>query len=169
MASLMSQSLLTYVEEGNVPALKALLEKCRDVDERNEVRWLLWRSVSYFCFLVVEKIIRDCTNHLIYTFQFYFLLFAYLCADRARNIQCKHSHILHSNCFLSVLLSWKVGIHPFFENCFLVHRSSCVCFFSPCPSWIKPGIITILPLNPGFQARKPLLRNPIRSVFSNVV
>ncbi|NXW07568.1 KDIS Kinase, partial [Fregetta grallaria] len=36
MASLMSQSLLTYVEEGNVPALKALLEKCRDVDERNE-------------------------------------------------------------------------------------------------------------------------------------
>jgi len=26
------------VEEGNVPALKALLEKCRDVDERNEVR-----------------------------------------------------------------------------------------------------------------------------------
>ncbi|XP_053917614.1 kinase D-interacting substrate of 220 kDa isoform X5 [Cuculus canorus] len=37
MASLMSQSLLTYVEEGNVPALKALLEKCRDVDERNEL------------------------------------------------------------------------------------------------------------------------------------
>ncbi|XP_025892889.1 kinase D-interacting substrate of 220 kDa isoform X1 [Nothoprocta perdicaria] len=36
MASLMSQSLLTYVEEGNVPALKALLEKCKDVDERNE-------------------------------------------------------------------------------------------------------------------------------------
>ncbi|XP_064002423.1 kinase D-interacting substrate of 220 kDa isoform X3 [Pogoniulus pusillus] len=36
MASLMSQNLLTYVEEGNVPALKALLEKCRDVDERNE-------------------------------------------------------------------------------------------------------------------------------------
>lgn len=59
MASLMSQSLLTYVEEGNVPALKALLEKCRDVDERNEVRWLLWRSVSYFCFLVVERIIRE--------------------------------------------------------------------------------------------------------------
>lgn len=38
MASLMNQSLLTYAEEGNVPALKALLEKCRDVDERNEVR-----------------------------------------------------------------------------------------------------------------------------------
>ncbi|XP_071597959.1 kinase D-interacting substrate of 220 kDa isoform X3 [Heliangelus exortis] len=36
MASLMSQSLLTYIEEGNLPALKALLEKCRDVDERNE-------------------------------------------------------------------------------------------------------------------------------------
>ncbi|XP_031467066.1 kinase D-interacting substrate of 220 kDa isoform X2 [Phasianus colchicus] len=36
MASLMNQSLLTYAEEGNVPALKALLEKCRDVDERNE-------------------------------------------------------------------------------------------------------------------------------------
>ncbi|XP_019376269.1 PREDICTED: kinase D-interacting substrate of 220 kDa isoform X2 [Gavialis gangeticus] len=36
MASLMTQSVLTYVEEGNVPALKALLEKCKDVDERNE-------------------------------------------------------------------------------------------------------------------------------------
>uniref|UniRef100_A0A8C0QSG5 Kinase D-interacting substrate of 220 kDa n=1 Tax=Chelonoidis abingdonii TaxID=106734 RepID=A0A8C0QSG5_CHEAB len=36
MASLMTQSLVTYVEEENVPALKALLEKCRDVDERNE-------------------------------------------------------------------------------------------------------------------------------------
>uniref|UniRef100_A0A7M4EL82 Kinase D-interacting substrate of 220 kDa n=1 Tax=Crocodylus porosus TaxID=8502 RepID=A0A7M4EL82_CROPO len=36
MASLMTQSLLTYVEEGNVPALKTLLEKCKDVDERNE-------------------------------------------------------------------------------------------------------------------------------------
>ncbi|RMC17288.1 hypothetical protein DUI87_05869 [Hirundo rustica rustica] len=41
MASLMSQSLLTYVEEGNVPALKALLEKCRDVDERNEAYFYL--------------------------------------------------------------------------------------------------------------------------------
>ncbi|XP_048354322.1 kinase D-interacting substrate of 220 kDa isoform X4 [Sphaerodactylus townsendi] len=36
MSSLMSQSLVTYVEEENVPALKALLEKCKDVDERNE-------------------------------------------------------------------------------------------------------------------------------------
>ncbi|XP_053141734.1 kinase D-interacting substrate of 220 kDa isoform X3 [Hemicordylus capensis] len=36
MASLMSQSLVTYVEEENVPALKAFLEKCKDVDERNE-------------------------------------------------------------------------------------------------------------------------------------
>uniref|UniRef100_A0A8D0H834 Kinase D-interacting substrate of 220 kDa n=1 Tax=Sphenodon punctatus TaxID=8508 RepID=A0A8D0H834_SPHPU len=36
MASLMPQSLMTYVEEENVPALKALLEKCKDVDERNE-------------------------------------------------------------------------------------------------------------------------------------
>ncbi|XP_053236922.1 kinase D-interacting substrate of 220 kDa isoform X6 [Podarcis raffonei] len=36
MASLVSQSLVTYVEEENVPALKALLEKCKDVDERNE-------------------------------------------------------------------------------------------------------------------------------------
>ncbi|XP_028906678.1 kinase D-interacting substrate of 220 kDa isoform X2 [Ornithorhynchus anatinus] len=36
MASLVTQSLLTYVEEENVPALKALLEKCKDVDERNE-------------------------------------------------------------------------------------------------------------------------------------
>ncbi|XP_065256902.1 kinase D-interacting substrate of 220 kDa isoform X9 [Emys orbicularis] len=36
MASLMTQSLVTYVEEENVPALKALLEKCKDVDERNE-------------------------------------------------------------------------------------------------------------------------------------
>ncbi|XP_054826166.1 kinase D-interacting substrate of 220 kDa isoform X2 [Eublepharis macularius] len=36
MSSLMSQSLVTYVEEENVPALKAFLEKCKDVDERNE-------------------------------------------------------------------------------------------------------------------------------------
>uniref|UniRef100_A0A8C8SCE0 Kinase D-interacting substrate of 220 kDa n=1 Tax=Pelusios castaneus TaxID=367368 RepID=A0A8C8SCE0_9SAUR len=36
MASLVTQSLVTYVEEENVPALKALLEKCKDVDERNE-------------------------------------------------------------------------------------------------------------------------------------
>ncbi|XP_066468319.1 kinase D-interacting substrate of 220 kDa isoform X2 [Tiliqua scincoides] len=36
MASLVPQSLVTYVEEENVPALKALLEKCKDVDERNE-------------------------------------------------------------------------------------------------------------------------------------
>nr|XP_034965775.1 kinase D-interacting substrate of 220 kDa isoform X1 [Zootoca vivipara]XP_034965776.1 kinase D-interacting substrate of 220 kDa isoform X1 [Zootoca vivipara] len=36
MASLVSQSLVTYVEEENVPALKALLEKVKDVDERNE-------------------------------------------------------------------------------------------------------------------------------------
>ncbi|XP_075779639.1 kinase D-interacting substrate of 220 kDa isoform X4 [Pelodiscus sinensis] len=36
MASLMTHSLVTYVEEENVPALKALLEKCKDVDERNE-------------------------------------------------------------------------------------------------------------------------------------
>lgn len=51
MASLMSQSLLTYVEEGNVPALKALLEKCRDVDERNEVRWFFWK-VSFILQLI---------------------------------------------------------------------------------------------------------------------
>ncbi|XP_058034075.1 kinase D-interacting substrate of 220 kDa isoform X2 [Ahaetulla prasina] len=36
MANLMSQSLVTYVEEENVPALKAFLEKCKDVDERDE-------------------------------------------------------------------------------------------------------------------------------------
>ncbi|XP_060090122.1 kinase D-interacting substrate of 220 kDa isoform X2 [Heteronotia binoei] len=36
MSSLVSQSLVTYVEEENVPALKAFLEKCKDVDERNE-------------------------------------------------------------------------------------------------------------------------------------
>ncbi|XP_030054760.1 kinase D-interacting substrate of 220 kDa [Microcaecilia unicolor] len=36
MASLVSQSLLTYVEEENIAALKTLLEKCKDVDERNE-------------------------------------------------------------------------------------------------------------------------------------
>ncbi|XP_029451683.1 kinase D-interacting substrate of 220 kDa isoform X2 [Rhinatrema bivittatum] len=36
MSSLTSQSLLTFVEEENVGALKALLEKCKDVDERNE-------------------------------------------------------------------------------------------------------------------------------------
>lgn len=37
MANLVSQSLVTYVEEENVPALKAFLEKCKDVDERDEV------------------------------------------------------------------------------------------------------------------------------------
>ncbi|XP_001381222.1 kinase D-interacting substrate of 220 kDa isoform X3 [Monodelphis domestica] len=36
MANLLNESLLTYVEEENIPALKALLEKCKDVDERNE-------------------------------------------------------------------------------------------------------------------------------------
>ncbi|XP_066453613.1 kinase D-interacting substrate of 220 kDa isoform X1 [Eleutherodactylus coqui] len=36
MASLANQNLLSYVEEGNIAALKAVLEKCKDVDERNE-------------------------------------------------------------------------------------------------------------------------------------
>ncbi|XP_053565687.1 kinase D-interacting substrate of 220 kDa isoform X2 [Bombina bombina] len=36
MASLGPQNLLVYVEEGNIAALKTLLEKCKDVDERNE-------------------------------------------------------------------------------------------------------------------------------------
>ncbi|XP_056420109.1 kinase D-interacting substrate of 220 kDa isoform X2 [Hyla sarda] len=36
MASLGPQNLLAYVEEGNIAALKTLLEKCKDVDERNE-------------------------------------------------------------------------------------------------------------------------------------
>ncbi|KAM4693834.1 kinase D-interacting substrate of 220 kDa isoform 2-T2 [Discoglossus pictus] len=36
MASLGPQNLLAYVEDGNIAALKALLEKCKDVDERNE-------------------------------------------------------------------------------------------------------------------------------------
>ncbi|XP_073481509.1 kinase D-interacting substrate of 220 kDa isoform X2 [Aquarana catesbeiana] len=36
MASLGPQNLLSYVEEGNIAALKALLEKYKDVDERNE-------------------------------------------------------------------------------------------------------------------------------------
>lgn len=37
MSVLISQSVINYVEEENIPALKALLEKCKDVDERNEV------------------------------------------------------------------------------------------------------------------------------------
>ncbi|KAM9316061.1 kinase D-interacting substrate of 220 kDa [Gastrophryne carolinensis] len=36
MASLGPQNLLSYVEEGNIAALKTVLEKCKDVDERNE-------------------------------------------------------------------------------------------------------------------------------------
>ncbi|XP_067840338.1 kinase D-interacting substrate of 220 kDa B isoform X2 [Heptranchias perlo] len=36
MAAVTSQSLLTYVEEENITAFKALLEKYKDVDERNE-------------------------------------------------------------------------------------------------------------------------------------
>lgn len=38
MSVLISQSIINYVEEENIPALKALLEKCKDVNERNEVR-----------------------------------------------------------------------------------------------------------------------------------
>lgn len=59
MASLMSQSLLTYVEEGNVPALKALLEKCRDVDERNEVRPFFERVVSYCSLCLQNEFVRS--------------------------------------------------------------------------------------------------------------
>ncbi|XP_024901557.1 kinase D-interacting substrate of 220 kDa [Pteropus alecto] len=36
MSVLISQSVINYVEEENIHALKALLEKCKDVDERNE-------------------------------------------------------------------------------------------------------------------------------------
>ncbi|XP_006864065.1 PREDICTED: kinase D-interacting substrate of 220 kDa [Chrysochloris asiatica] len=36
MSVLISQSVINYVEEENIPALKALLEKCKDVDETNE-------------------------------------------------------------------------------------------------------------------------------------
>ncbi|XP_004582647.2 kinase D-interacting substrate of 220 kDa isoform X2 [Ochotona princeps] len=36
MSVLISQSIINYVEEENIPALKALLEKCKDVDETNE-------------------------------------------------------------------------------------------------------------------------------------
>ncbi|XP_069742342.1 kinase D-interacting substrate of 220 kDa-like isoform X1 [Narcine bancroftii] len=36
MAAVTAQSLLTYIEEENVTAFKALLEKVKDVDERNE-------------------------------------------------------------------------------------------------------------------------------------
>lgn len=61
MASLMSQSLLTYVEEGNVPALKALLEKCRDVDERNEVRGYGEGSLASSSWLAAEWVIGEAT------------------------------------------------------------------------------------------------------------
>ncbi|XP_062894098.1 kinase D-interacting substrate of 220 kDa B isoform X1 [Mobula hypostoma] len=37
MATVTAQSLLTYIEEENVSAFKALLEKYKDVDERNEI------------------------------------------------------------------------------------------------------------------------------------
>lgn len=37
MATGTTHSLLTYIEEENVTAFKALLEKYKDVDERNEV------------------------------------------------------------------------------------------------------------------------------------
>lgn len=45
MSVLISQSVINYVEEENIPALKALLEKCKDVDERNEVRPRFWSLV----------------------------------------------------------------------------------------------------------------------------
>lgn len=110
-------------------------------------RWEKWGKMVFvevsFVFLLFRCRMnnqRNCTGYLIYTFQFYFLLFPYFCTDWACSIQCKHSSILHSNCFLSVL-SWKARIHPFFMygdyicisaagNCFLVHRSSCVCSLS---------------------------------------
>lgn len=47
MSVLISQSVINYVEEENIPALKALLEKCKDVDERNEVRPSLNSSYQY--------------------------------------------------------------------------------------------------------------------------
>lgn len=51
MSVLISQSVINYVEEENIPALKALLEKCKDVDERNEVRLRLNPSRMCDCSL----------------------------------------------------------------------------------------------------------------------
>lgn len=56
MSVLISQSVINYVEEENIPALKALLEKCKDVDERNEVR--LRVSSSHRCALLLYKVLR---------------------------------------------------------------------------------------------------------------
>lgn len=55
MASLMPQSLVTYVEEENVPALKALLEKCKDVDERNEVREM-FKDFDNCIFIITQNL-----------------------------------------------------------------------------------------------------------------
>lgn len=56
MSVLISQSVINYVEEENIPALKALLEKCKDVDERNEVRPGIYSSLQF------TRIV-DCSLH----------------------------------------------------------------------------------------------------------
>ncbi|KAM5249813.1 kinase D-interacting substrate of 220 kDa isoform 18-T18 [Hipposideros larvatus] len=59
MSVLISQSVINYVEEENIPALKALLEKCKDVDERNEDNWTALISASKEGHvLVVEELLK---------------------------------------------------------------------------------------------------------------
>lgn len=112
MASLVSQSLLTYVEEGNVPALKALLEKCRDVDERNEVRWFFKRSISHCSILAIEWIISEII--LLFNIQISVLFWSdcLLCMTWTLHVQSltapQASFIVFA--FWSVLLSWKMHV-----------------------------------------------------------
>lgn len=100
-------------------------------------RWEKWGKMAFvevsFIFLLFscgKNNQRDCTSHLIYAFQFYFLLFAYLCTDWAHNIQCKHSHILHSNCFFECSSELEGRDPPFLWELLLSSQiQSCVLFF----------------------------------------
>ncbi|XP_075057568.1 kinase D-interacting substrate of 220 kDa isoform X2 [Mixophyes fleayi] len=63
MASLGNQNLLSYVEEGNIAALKTLLEKCKDVDERNENgQTALMLAAEQGNLEIVQELIRKRAN-----------------------------------------------------------------------------------------------------------
>ncbi|XP_018121413.1 kinase D-interacting substrate of 220 kDa isoform X4 [Xenopus laevis] len=63
MAGLGSQNLLAYVEEGNIAALKTLLEKCKDVDERNENgQTALMLAAEQANLEIVQELLRNRAN-----------------------------------------------------------------------------------------------------------
>uniref|UniRef100_A0A6I8SPQ5 Kinase D-interacting substrate 220kDa n=1 Tax=Xenopus tropicalis TaxID=8364 RepID=A0A6I8SPQ5_XENTR len=63
MAGLGPQNLLAYVEEGNIAALKTLLEKCKDVDERNENgQTALMLAAEQGNLEIVQELLRNRAN-----------------------------------------------------------------------------------------------------------